>query len=201
MEYELRTKADFRVSEWSGGKTWELLLLPESGSYQEREFDLRISSASVDLEKSKFTPLPGFDRLICPLDGELTLFHQKGKDDTISKAELKPYQFHFFSGGWQTESVGKVQDFNVMCRTGFPVKVDLMTPGTRLPSQSLNPSPYMQGRQAAAFFTYEGSRICWGPAEELELPAFSLLLVPELSESSYWEVVGQANVIAVSWLR
>lgn len=200
MKLELKTKADFRVSEWSGGKSWELLLRPESGSYQEREFDLRISSASVDVEESTFTPLPGFDRLICSLDGELTLFHQKDEEDVISKVELKPYQFHSFSGGWHTRSIGKVQDFNVMCRAGFPAYVKLMTAGTRIPTQSLKTSPCRQGRQEAAFFTYEGSRLAYGPAKEVELPAFSLLLATELSEDTYWEVLSKSSVIVVSWL-
>ena len=59
--------ASRRVTNWSGGKTTELYLYPADGSYAERRFAFRISSATVDLLESRFTPLPGVTRYLTPL--------------------------------------------------------------------------------------------------------------------------------------
>jgi len=63
------------------------------------------------LEKSSFTPLPGVQRIIMPLDGELKLHHLGQR-----KLVLHPFEQDSFPGDWQTESEGKVQDYNVMCQ-------------------------------------------------------------------------------------
>ncbi|MBQ1820846.1 MAG: HutD family protein [Clostridia bacterium] len=55
------------VTNWSGGKTTELYLYPADGSYAERRFLFRISSASVDLPESRFTRLEGVTRYLTPL--------------------------------------------------------------------------------------------------------------------------------------
>ncbi len=60
-------------SSWGGGSTAELLILPAGSSYSERNFDYRISLASIDQPGSAFTFLPGIDRLITGLDGILDL--------------------------------------------------------------------------------------------------------------------------------
>ena len=56
-----------RVTAWSGGKTTELFLYPFDGSYAERRFNIRISSATVDLPESRFTRLDGVTRYLTPL--------------------------------------------------------------------------------------------------------------------------------------
>ena len=56
-----------KTTAWSGGKTEEWYLFPPDGSYAERRFLFRISSASVDLFESHFTPLPGVTRFLTPL--------------------------------------------------------------------------------------------------------------------------------------
>ena len=68
-------KKDYATSRWSGGTTTQLYLYPEDGSYAQRRFQIRVSSAAVELEESDFTPLPGVDRWITPLAGGFTLTH------------------------------------------------------------------------------------------------------------------------------
>lgn len=75
MKITQLTAADFRTSTWSGGTTTELFLYPENGSYAARDFLFRISSATVDLEESDFTPLQGVERYITPLEGSFVLAH------------------------------------------------------------------------------------------------------------------------------
>ena len=76
------TKQDYKVSQWSGGTTTEVFIWPEGSNYATREFGLRISSATVDLPESDFTPLPGVMRYIVPLQGSFTLTHP-GKQPVV----------------------------------------------------------------------------------------------------------------------
>ena len=56
------TPADYQISTWSGGQTTQLFLSPEGGSYPDRTFDFRLSTATVEVEKSNFTDLTGYHR-------------------------------------------------------------------------------------------------------------------------------------------
>ena len=54
MKIEHLTAGNFITSTWAGGTTTQLYLYPENGSYANRDFLFRISSATVDLEESGF---------------------------------------------------------------------------------------------------------------------------------------------------
>ena len=60
----------FTTSVWSGGKTTEMYLYPQTASYRNRNFLFRISSATVEEEASTFTRLPGIHREILLLNGQ-----------------------------------------------------------------------------------------------------------------------------------
>ena len=124
------TAADFRSSTWSGGTTTELYLHPEHGSYAARDFLFRISSATVDLEESDFTPLQGVERYITPLEGGFTLTHP-GKAPVVLGPLAAPYRF---SGEEPTHCVGTATDFNLMLKgvsgeMGLATGCTLIRPG------------------------------------------------------------------------
>ncbi|WP_352419773.1 HutD family protein [Proteiniborus sp.] len=104
---------DFIVTEWSGGKTTQIYIYPEDASYKSINFKFRISSATVELEKSEFTKLEGVYRFITPLDKNLKLTHNN--EDYM---ELKPFQIYEFDGGLNTTSYGTAKDFNLMLANG-----------------------------------------------------------------------------------
>lgn len=106
-------KKDLVTKDWSGGTTTQLYIYPENSSYENRDFIFRISTASVDVEESTFTKLPGISRCIMVLDGEMTLSHK-----TKHTVNLKKFQTDSFSGDWETTSYGKVIDFNLMTTNG-----------------------------------------------------------------------------------
>jgi len=106
---EIIRGSSYSVSSWSGGETTQVFILPRDAVYAERSFQLRISSATVTLDSSDFTPLPGFQRHIMPLEGEMRLEHEGHHTVT-----LKPYQSDFFEGSWKTKSYGRCVDFNLM---------------------------------------------------------------------------------------
>lgn len=104
-----KTKEDFLTSHWSGGTTTQLYIHPEGSSLSERNFDLRISTATIEIEESEFTALPGYDRILMVLDGELLIEHI-GRY-SISLGSLKKDSFQ---GAWETRSKGKAIDFNLI---------------------------------------------------------------------------------------
>ncbi len=106
-------KESQNTSNWSGGKTTELYIHPKGSKYNLLDFDFRISSAIVEVEESTFTSLPGVERVIMVLEGELELSHENEYSKTI-----KPFETDSFKGDWKTTSKGKVIDFNLMTRDG-----------------------------------------------------------------------------------
>ena len=67
MNIRILDPASRRVTNWSGGTTTELYLYPSDGSYAERRFLFRISSATIDVPESRFTRLEGVTRYLTPL--------------------------------------------------------------------------------------------------------------------------------------
>jgi environmental stress-induced protein Ves len=124
MKINLTKKEQLQTSTWAGGTTTQLVIFPEDAVYKNLDFTFRISSATIEVEESTFTTLPNVSRVIMVLNGELTLLH---KNQYIK--QLKKFDTDHFSGDWETTSVGKATDFNVMTRgrakasaSGFSLK-------------------------------------------------------------------------------
>lgn len=109
MEYEVIRKDSLTPSEWSGGTTTEIAIYPRSSRYIDRQFDYRISTAHVEVEESKFTSLPGYDRILMCLEGKVGLIH-KGHHTS----QLLPMDADEFKGDWETMSQGTCTDFNLI---------------------------------------------------------------------------------------
>jgi len=113
MQVNHLKKADYAVLRWSGGTTTEIGIMPVGAVYAERNFLWRISTASVDLEVSDFTPLGGYRRWIATLTGNMTLTHDGGCEHVLA-----PFEIHTFDGGAATRSQGRCTDFNLTLRKG-----------------------------------------------------------------------------------
>ncbi len=98
-----------QTSEWTGGTTTQLFIFPPGSLYTERDFKVRISTATIRIPQSCFTALPGFNRILMVLEGSLTITHQEAH--TI---QLQPFDTDHFSGNWQTSSEGLATDFNII---------------------------------------------------------------------------------------
>lgn len=109
----IKKKGDFQTSLWSGGSTTQLYIYPEDGDYKQGNFQCRISSATVETERSDFTKLPGVKRYLSIFSGHLDMVH--GEEQKVS---LEPFQVDCFDGGVPTVSYGKVVDFNLMLKHG-----------------------------------------------------------------------------------
>jgi uncharacterized protein len=110
MKWEIITAEKQLVSTWSGGDTRELYISPVGSSYTERDFELRLSSATVTSPTSVFTDLSGYNRELVIISGNIRLQHEDAP--VIGLQELEKDSF---DGGDRTLSWGVCQDFNVMC--------------------------------------------------------------------------------------
>lgn len=111
MTYNIKIikKQGQETFKWTGGKTTQLYIYPENSSYEKRNFKWRLSSATIEVEESKFTKLPNIQRKLMLLDGDLVLNH-----DNKRKINLKKFDVDSFSGDVDTKSYGKCRDFNLM---------------------------------------------------------------------------------------
>lgn len=104
--------AEYAATRWSGGTTTQIAIAPAGALYADREFLWRVSSATVELEASDFTPLPDYERFLSTLRGTIRLTHGG------EALELAPGSVHRFDGGEATRSEGICTDFNLMLRKG-----------------------------------------------------------------------------------
>jgi uncharacterized protein len=107
--YQIIRKEEQQTSTWSGGTTTQIAIFPADSDYISRNFDWRMSSATVDEERSVFTRLPGIERIVMIIHGEMVLEHV-GHHRTL----LRPFEQDTFSGEWITHGNGHATDFNLM---------------------------------------------------------------------------------------
>jgi len=118
---KLVTKQQQKVSSWSGGTTTELYISPANATVSEQNFDYRISTAKVLVEKSEFTSFPNFNRKLAILEGNLKIQHNQSAWCFLEAGDQIE-----FSGDWETRSEGQVIDFNVIFKNTFQVEVGFM---------------------------------------------------------------------------
>lgn len=109
----IKKKDDFPVSRWDGGTTTELFLYPESGSYIERNFQVRLSSAVIEKEESDFTLLPGVHRFLLMQKGSVRLRFGNGRE-----IQLPPLNVFEFDGDVPVHCFGSGTDLNLMLKGG-----------------------------------------------------------------------------------
>lgn len=111
MSYSIITADKFNTINWPGGTSTQLYIYPETSDYALRNFDFRLSTARVEVEKSDFTPLSGISRKIMILDGEIEISHKNHYTKKLNEFDIDE-----FEGDWETSSIGICVDFNLMTR-------------------------------------------------------------------------------------
>ncbi len=115
MKFKIISKSDLIPSVWDGGKTHEYFIFPADSSYAARDFDFRISSASIEKTPSNFTRFENYQRYLVMLDNELRI-NRNGIDEKYSKNEIFP-----FDSADIIQSFSLGNDFNLMIRKGEKV--------------------------------------------------------------------------------
>jgi len=98
-----------------GGVTRQLAAGPGSATSGPAEWDWRISIAEVG-QAGPFSALPGIDRVITIIDGDLILLEVDGAEHALER--YRPYRFSGDSHTTAALPTGDVMDLNVMTRRG-----------------------------------------------------------------------------------
>lgn len=167
MKLTVKRPEEYAVSVWAGGKTTQLYIYPEDAEYAKRNFLFRLSSATVECEQSEFTSLPGVDRIIMPLRGSLHLYYE-GHGEKV----LREYEQDSFDGGWQTTSMGRATDFNLMMR-GVKGRLEVLELAAGQSRTLCN-----QAGEILAVYAAEGECRCTSE-ESLLMPEKSLAVASE----------------------
>ena len=112
MKIKLLTEKNYKTTLWSGGKTAQIAIYPLDADFSNKDFIWRISSATVETDKSVFTDFSNYNRYIATLKGNIKLIHENDENEYL----LNEYQLHKFDGAVKTTSSGKCTDYNLMLR-------------------------------------------------------------------------------------
>jgi environmental stress-induced protein Ves len=102
-----------------------LFIYPANASYVARDFEVRVSSATVADESSVFTDLPGYHRLLMPLNAPIRLVYKDHGEALVDSLETVE-----FEGGWRTTSYGVCTDLGVMLAMGWQGEMEALGCGT-----------------------------------------------------------------------
>ena len=108
---EKKTCEDYLSTKWSGGQTTELLVEPDSSSLAKRDFDFRLSTATVIMNTVEFSDFTGYQRILMSLDNPVS---------------LNAFEPHHFDGKLKTTCQGECQDFNVIFKDDYDVFVQAL---------------------------------------------------------------------------
>lgn len=108
MNYTVYKKRNIVPSVWDGGKTYEYRIYPELSSYSDRDFLVRISSASIEKVPSMFTRFKGYNRFLVMLDNDLELV-RNGTEEHYT-----PQDVFVFDSDDEIVSNSLGNDFNLM---------------------------------------------------------------------------------------
>ena len=122
MDFIIHSLANKNTSIWSGGTTTQLIILPAESSFVKRDFEFRMSTATIEVEESIFTALPMYNRLLAVLEGSIQLIHE-GK----SSIHLSPFESTEFHGSWKTSSIGKARDFNILFSDNYTLQFSILS--------------------------------------------------------------------------
>lgn len=130
---------------WSGGETTELFIFPEAAEYSKLNFDFRLSTATVNVKKSVFTPLNGIRRTLIVLKGYLKLEHENHH-----VIDLGPFDSDSFWGDWKTTSMGRVLNFNIMMGNSTHCQHEVLNLGQSECFNEINSQDF------SCFFLFQG---------------------------------------------
>ena len=127
MHYSIITPEQFQVSTWAGGTTTQLYIDPAGEDFKKRTFSIRLSSATFTDTQSTFSDFSGYDRMIFPLVGSLSVDHSVDGKALYSRT-LAPYEVENFSGSWTTDSTNTADcvDFNLITRDGLATHTEVL---------------------------------------------------------------------------
>lgn len=190
MKKRIYGAEEFNTGKWAGGATTEFAIYPENADYVDRNFIWRLSSASVDVEESKFTRLPDYDRILMVLEGEAVLVH--GDERTVKLTALEQDSF---SGDAGTKCFGKIKDYNLIMKKGCSGSLRQLD--VQSSAQLIEKADQGEHSHASyGFYCVEGYAVVSAESETHMVPAGKQLILDlEEGEKTEISLMGEGKVI------
>lgn len=102
------SKDSVKPAIWDGGETYEYFIHPINSSYQNKDFQFRVSYATINKVPSIFTKFGNYDRFLVMLGGDLKISR-----NSFSESYNEHEVFNFDSND-EIKSFSKGRDFNLM---------------------------------------------------------------------------------------
>jgi len=122
MSIQVKKNTEITCNRWAAGTTSELYIWPSHANFIARDFDFRISTATVEQAETTFTKFEGYSRELLILAGELKIHHEN-----LYSKTLQVFDVDSFEGDWNTKAEGMVSDFNIIYRGKVLAKLDAVT--------------------------------------------------------------------------
>lgn len=111
--FQIISKDSIVPNVWNGGITYEYFIYPNSAAYSNRDFDFRISCASIDKTPSDFSKFLGYSRYLLMLDTDLKIVHND------SELFVEKNSVFNFNSNDRITSFSLGNDFNLMVKQDF----------------------------------------------------------------------------------
>ncbi len=119
MSIQIKKQSEIISNRWAAGTTSELFIWPNQTSFEARDFDFRISTATVEQAETTFTKFNGYSRELMILAGSLQIHHEN-----LYSKTLNTFDVDSFEGDWDTKAEGMVTDFNIIYRGKVLAKLE-----------------------------------------------------------------------------
>jgi environmental stress-induced protein Ves len=119
MSIQIKKQSEITSNRWAAGTTSELFIWPNQTSFEARDFDFRISTATVEQTETTFTKFNGYSRELMILAGRLQIHHEN-----LYSKTLNTFDVDSFEGDWDTNAEGMVTDFNIIYRGKVLAKLE-----------------------------------------------------------------------------
>lgn len=178
MNIEIIRKEQVVPALWTGGQTHEYAIYPKGAVYADRDFEFRISSATIELVPSEFTRFDGYHRYLVMLEGDLNLVINDKKEYYANNALFA------FNSTDRITSYSEGKDFNLMLHNSITEEVVMMSD-----------VPFSTKQRVLCIFAIAGSEITLNN-EVFTLDKYDCLLVDN-KEAEVMEVqLSQVAIIA-----
>lgn len=114
MSYIKLNPKIYPADTWYGGDSFEVIRFPVSSTFDQQNFDVRVSKTVLYNHSSFFTQLPNYQRTFVTLANQMTLKQQIRNQSLVD--QLRPFQVLQLSGESLTEIEGIGSGFNLIHR-------------------------------------------------------------------------------------
>lgn len=190
MDYKVYKEEDFNIENKPAGQVKELAAFPEHAACQQQDVTWKISSQSISGEEAQLDRIPGYDRVLMVLSGDVVLAYEGQRVARLSALEQDR-----FDGGFSTKSFGRIKSYDLTVKKGNAGYLDVLKLSNEKEIPELEDTEEY-AHICQTFYCYEGYGVVTFAGESCMLrQGQQLVLRFDASESVQVGVMGEGTLI------